>query len=817
MSNTIVDFLQTISNDEPSVICPACGSVLRINTKGSYKIILTENARLELDGDINKYRNYLKSIEDILKMINIFGVSPTPISQYPYQRELQEHKYLSAGGYYKGTIGVTGIEKYIDYHIDYFEDEKNFYSLPRVNEIEQILQDKSDTAKEKQNGFYNILKNILIKGAEPYTVAGPLPDLIFEQEYISQWMQDVYKTRLNEMENLLNEVCPSYNKYLSLILELNSALKKYTSDMLDIKEGVLRIKYLLAILCGHESASFKFFPKTNSIENPEKFLLLSPLKIRAKYPFSLPRQTFLSSKLLKRLLCSEIVLRNQNFNWNKSFVEKVRKEKFTEQSSNTDANTNANFTNLGNQTNNFSSFGSINTGKEHTKLANETKDIIDQLIKNLGEQITSFITFICSGITGNNFELKKQPTDLQDGNIDLCGWFPKLEKTHSIILLGSPGTSKSTAMLTGFTTFYNNVAELGGTISFDSPEDEFLMKELGKDYWLGKMPKPTEKGNRTSIKLSVIFPQKESSQKFNYVFTDIAGELIARSLTKEGSDPFVLRILKNAEFMIFFFDLSIEPCIREKLIRGNNNKIWEKLEKNFGKVQSVRNNEAEISQLQLLQKLIGDLAIQKNNNLKEMKFICVIPKVDLFVHSNKEENLIDQQLPNAYFFTPLFDALAECHLFVPSLHHKVKSYDGFTSILGSSIGDRNDLPIKAQLEIIKYVSDLTQQYLTNIGNALANQEENFPFKSSLNETIRVRLINILKSSFGNDNTFFLPISARGEDNKDDKTNNDKPLENNENDNDKLDMIGHPPNQKLSEYVFALPIILTATSPTKNEN
>lgn len=56
--------------------------------------------------------------------------------------------------------------------------------------------------------------------------------------------------------------------------------------------------------------------------------------------------------------------------------------------------------------------------------------------------------------------------------------------------------------------------------------------------------------------------------------------------------------------------------------------------------------------------------------------------------------------------------------------------------------------------------------------------------------MKVGLIATLHSFFGRDKVYFLPVSAQGED-------SDKPN------------LGHPPNQKLSEYVFILPIALSA--------
>ena len=358
-------------------------------------------------------------------------------------------------------------------------------------------------------------------------------------------------------------------------------------------------------------------------------------------------------------------------------------------------------------------------------------------------------------------------------------------------------------MLTGFTTFYENIFALGATINFESPEDEARMNSLYKNYSAGKMPKPTLKGDRTTIKLSIQFPVK-GYHRTHFVFTDVAGEVMARSLTAEGSDPAILRILKNAETIIFFFDISIEPSIRQKLTEANDG-TWEKLDKNVKRVFASRANNqqniedtsrAEVSQLQLLQKLIQDLRVQKaEKDLKDdVNFICVIPKIDLFADETDGER---------YFFTKFLKDLQRQDILVQS-HRSVgeESFQGMRSIGGTlaNIPNENrrltpENGVADQKLLGQWISQRALTYISKVSQALHTHTP-APIKASLQNTIDVGLVKTINYVVSENKVYFLPVSAQGKD------------------SDNLNF-GGAPNQKLSEYVFILPVVLSVDETPSN--
>ena len=730
-SNTVKDFLETVKPGNSGITCPACGSILGIRRQGTYDMILTENARLELDGSITNYRSFLEGIEAVLEQINIIGIKSIALNS-PYQKEKKDNPSLAEGGVHKTTVGSLAVEEYINTNIDYFEWTQNFYSFVRQSNVENILKSDIEGNKDKIQKLYNRAKEVLIAGLEPRSVAGPLVDLIFEQKYVAQWMKKFSVDR-GGLYALLDEVCPKLQWYFTHLLQLDKALNQSPDS--NLAEGVLRVQFILAIALGHKSEA-----NINVVEG---------LNIKTNVPFTLPRLTVVSPKLLQKLLCSEIVLSNPNLGLEPKFVEAVRQ-------GNANPQPNGMVSGIG------------------TSIGNGSSDAVAKIVEGLGNQITKFVHFACRGVAGD------QPNSTQE--TAKCGWYPKQEKTHSIVLLGSPGTGKSSVMLTGFTAFYNNVSVLGATVSFDSPDDEARMKELSREYWAGKMPKPTQQGARKSIKLAIEFAA-EPYKNTNFVFTDIPGEVAARSLTEEGSDTAVLRMLKNAETIVFFFDLSIEPSIREKLTKGDDNSVWKGLEDNYNRVYASRPEVSEVSQLQLLQKLVRDLQVQKGaNNLKGTKFICVIPKSDLFAKEDERES---------FFFTDFYKALEQRQILVPSRHYRNESFAGLYSLGGIGSQVANSRGVELQKQIGKLISQEALNCLGQIGNALGDEPELNPLKQSLVDTLQVRLVAMLKRTFGDeDGVYFLPVSAQGEDSKS--------IE-----------LGHPPNQKLSEYVFILPIALCA--------
>jgi hypothetical protein len=719
MRNTIKHFLATYNPQKHGINCPCCGNVMSIRNPGTFDLILTENARLETDALIERYRSYLQGIETMLEEQNIYGTLQFK-GEYPFVKEGRDFPTMKEKGVHTGTQGAIFLNEFADKTIDYLDFAKLFKDFPTIAEIDTLLNHNPLDQQESLKAIVEKIKKV-ITALEPKSIAGILPDLIFAQKDVTKWI-DKYSKEQDKINSLVKEIVPYIDNYFH---HLKQIVQLLNIDDSKEDEGIFRVKLILTIFLGHQSR--------NNLDT------VAGLNIKANAHYCLPRLTSVSNKLLIKLICSEVIISNANFGWDAEFVKAIRQ-----------------IENAGQQAkNNFDFLGIAN-------------------------KVTTFVNFACTGIIADNaLEIQK------------CSWYPKQEPTHCVLLYGSPGTSKSTVMLTGFVNFYSTVSSLGINIHFESPNDEARYKKLSKEYWEGKMPDPNKEGELTIIKLSVESPNIQNFQKAHYVFVDIAGEIAARSLTEEGSDPAVLRRLKNAKTIIFFFDPSIEPCIREKLIQSKGENAWKNLQENYERVKNSRQNRSDVSQIQLLRKLIEDLKTTKGqNNLTNTNVICIIPKTDLYYNEDNSQK---------FFLTEFYNSLRTNQMLIRSPYYQNESFAGLHSLAG--IGTQlvnTGHNIQQQKEIGKELSQLALNGLKNIGNALGDEPELNPLRISLNDTLKAGVIDTLNKAFGSENSYFIPVSALGYDNQ-------------------ANELGHPPNQKLSEYVFILPIALTATEVNEQPN
>ncbi|VXD21624.1 hypothetical protein PL8927_720114 [Planktothrix serta PCC 8927] len=756
-SNTVFDFLKTAESEDSYITCPACGSPIGIRTQG-YEMILTDNFRLELDGNIAALRLFLERLETKLEQRNLL-LKPSTDGRYPYSQErdffsddktvdiddedeenndeIQNQRELSHRGMYRGILGKDAAENFVENKLDFFEQIRNYDKFPLKTETNQEILDQECKS--------------LLRGIEPRSLIGSLMDLIFDQRNVFEWMKETEgDPERKKLKELLHEVCPTIQWYLQKLEELHTKRK----DDEGLLKAIIRGQFVLAIVLGHKSTKCDFYA-------------LKKISIEHNVPFTLPRQTIISYRNLLDILHSEVVLGNPKLRLSDNFQKllKSSKEKVSKQQS----------------TQKVSSIPQAAT-KQNSE--DQLEELVRKLVQQWGQEIYKLVNFSCTGPSGENNKR--------------CGWYPKETETHSIILLGSPGTGKSCLLLTGLVSFFDHVQVLGATVALDLPDDRERLQKLEKDYRNGLIPPPTKTGSKTSIKLSVQFPEIGSTNfnKTHFVFTDIAGEDVARSLTQQGSQPWVLRILKNANTIVFFFDLSIEPTIREKLTKSRNAEIWKPVSENYEVVnQSRENNVAEVNQLYLLEQIIGDLESQRGN-LSGTNFICVIPKSDLYAKKDGEQDRL--------FFNSFYEKMISLGIFVPSNFDKLddESFDGFCSLGGTGYNfkskDNKETSAKKskvlqQKDMGRMMSDEVRKCLLNMGNALG--EDAVPaFKVSLNQLAEVRLMQRLEATLGKDSVYYLAVSALGK-------NTSKIQQ------EGKSQIDGVFNQKLSEYVFILPIAL----------
>ncbi|MEK8018409.1 MAG: hypothetical protein VSS75_016185 [Candidatus Parabeggiatoa sp.] len=789
--NAIKDFLETANPDTVDIICPACGTPMGITQEGSYEMILTVNARKEINDIISLYRRYLQGFERELKTLNIRGFNCAIVGKYPYKREQDDNQELK-----KGSLGLYNIdpksafETFVE-RLDYYE----WYSL-----LHQKLPPLSTFNNTQEFDSDSLISNVL-EGFEPALIIGPIMNLVLDQ--IRNWMNDIKledrgRQQTKDLRTLIEEVCPYFYGYFSLIEKLFHEPefgKKYQDKKSkDLQENFIRRLYVLAILFGHES------PNANKLSHG----LLEP-----DIPFDLPKLVIVSPMRLQELVTAKVITRRKGFSWSDNFL------KVTRTNSETD-----------------------NEGK------NDGNEILAKIIKTTQGDINKFVHFVCTGQSGSkspedhqSSANKKQETDINfyTGIKDQCGWYPKEELTHPVVLIGSPGTGKSTVMLTGLTTFYDNAQALGMRVILTSNEDIEMVEQYTENFWKGILPSPTKEGTRHSIQLTVE-STSDVKNRANFVFTDIPGEVAARSMKREGTHPIVLGVLKHTETIIFFFDLSIEPSIRAALTHGKGKEEWKELQDSFEQTLEERREEnepskqetgepksrAEISQIQLLGKLIQDLReIRNEEDIRHIHFVCVIPKLDIFIANDEEKETIR-------FLSGFCKELEKEGLLIRSRYTpENETLKGLRSVGGSGFRpnpqsktskrsasiDDMDL-LETQRKVIHDISDKAIDYLKKIGDALGTDDVEEADKTSLTNRIEKGLIETLQTVFGKERVYILPVSAQG-DMYTPPTKNTK--EGGKNEKEKIKKLGYAPSQKLAEYVFITPAVLAMPKTTERQS
>jgi hypothetical protein len=221
------------------------------------------------------------------------------------------------------------------------------------------------------------------------------------------------------------------------------------------------------------------------------------------------------------------------------------------------------------------------------------------------------------------------------------------------------------------------------------------------------------------------------------------------------------------------------------------------------RVKPDRSSPAEVSQLQLLNRLIEDLrSLRGAKGLRQVNFVCVIPKADLFVKDPSKGG--DE---NQYFFTDFYNYLKSRRVMTRSGHFRgdgsEEDFSGYYTLGGAGSAGADPLtPMAAQRRLVRELSEQALACLRKIGSALGSDDDDelWPRKASLVSFIEIQLVQMLYHVFGEANVFFLPVSAQGQDQffaGPAGATADRRL-------------GHPPNQKLSEYVFMLPVILAVS-------
>ncbi len=816
--NSWKDLIETISTTEAvDIICPSCGVPMSLRNPGSFEMNLTVNATQEFNKVLRSYSSYLSSVESELDTRNTPSLTQNFDAEYPYIDLEALPKESQDDGLWK-TGGADDIRRNWWEPFDRYRFAENLQEkLPRITELEARLADadgqpaSQQTRPQSAAKPFDVALQLLIGGFEPRRIIGRIMNLVFEQPHVRAWRAHVLADRhvypadgaedsSQELDAVLTPTFARYFKLFDKVLgdeKIAAALlsEKNRKAAAAHRDALLRIRLIIVLLLGHQ--------------NPEVAKKYPDL-LGDRIPFTLPLRVIVPPKLVSQLLTSAAVTDLTGLSLSAEYLAAVRQDSRISPDSEGDG-----------------------------------EAAIQDFVGRFSRDVHRILIFTCRGPSGSDPRSvspgSESPASFGPLDTDRCGWYPKEDETHPIVFIGSPGSGKSTVMLTGLIQFCLNAQALGVVTKFESQRDVRKYTKYLEDYWQGILPNATPAATKSSIQFRVETNGKEIVGR-NFVFTDIPGEVLSRGTRSDGADPVILSVLKHADTIVFLFDLTIEPSIRYQLagvqLNGASGETgpWSDLIGNVKDTIATRppeeaataggNNtsqtgesKAKVDQFQLLERIISDLREMRGNDLKSgPNFVCIVPKADLFAVRSTTERT--PGIEKIKFLTGFFEELRKMGAIAPSPNVSLpeggsgreqptveffQSKIGYASQNDSKAGDPQ--PVVRHLRLARRISDLAQEHLAGIGDALGS-DANDAFRQSLGETISVRLIGRIKSVFAAEGVFVIPVSAQG-------TN--EPLDNRrigpeaatggQSVEPKEKRLEHPPNAKLAEYAFMLPVLL----------
>ena len=365
-------------------------------------------------------------------------------------------------------------------------------------------------------------------------------------------------------------------------------------------------------------------------------------------------------------------------------------------------------------------------------------------------------------------------------------------------MAGCPGSSKTMTLTAAMATLERCIGgALGSTFRTTTARDRNLLRSMSEIQAKGVLKAPTVVGSRNSIGLDVLKVSQPVGRTNSFEFNDIAGEDFVTALESAGMKPWVLSSLRGTNTVVLFFDLTLEPSIRELLVNSQHGAQWGAVIGQAHEATMASRGNPALNQFALLEQLLGD--IEKFRGVEDLNIIMVIPKADLFTDQDRDE---------IFFLNSVFEKLSQWNALLPAEHDVNQDQDDWNNCvtlggIGANIpgvSPQDDL-VSRQLKFMRAVSVETRSALLKIDNALGS-EASAQSRQQLSEQVRIRLIERAESIVGGERVFWLPVSAVGRDHSAEVIQNSH----NGAQRDAIET-NRPLTSKLAEYVVLGPIAL----------
>ena len=357
--------------------------------------------------------------------------------------------------------------------------------------------------------------------------------------------------------------------------------------------------------------------------------------------------------------------------------------------------------------------------------------------------------------------------------------------SFSVVLLGSPGTGKTTAFEAGLAKLWRVAEALGLELVPVDLESSQLIEQIQNDFFLGKLRDPTQVNRALNFEARLIrAPQK----RVRISVVDVPGEKVNALLNGNGADSELRRILRHANTIVFLFDLWSDKMLWRQLAASGSEAFASQLE--LAKSLEAKRSASEgyfADQTLLLSKLIDMLKSERpGDEASELNFMCLFTKFDTLAsiqQGRSNPHLIFSELTRIMQTRQLLVSVAQAsrqsggQSAVAARAQDIgfgdhESLAGLGADRAGAEAARNEEPggddldpddandnFSRQLAICRELSELTKKNLELFGNLLPTNASPAA-KLAFAARIRNGVVGKIETHFPT-KSYFLPISALG--------------------------------------------------------
>ncbi len=874
-----------------SAPCPSCGATIGLNEPHSYRAILTDSVRTHLNGLLLNARNFTRGLDSFLarlsnrlelcdpygtpyvreELSHLIGAGlieratwldlTSDITGNPDSEAAQERRQRTAdmdraeranvaGGdgldvdgslretvyqqlvdddavavvrKHQNVYGVLSSEtaaghwaEYFQLQLDTHDFDHNFTNFP-------LLDSTSVDDKEKCRRY----AKLLLGPALERRGNALLLNLVEEQPAILEYLQSGKLGKHREtVKRLVAQLRPELGRYYDFI-------ERHLGQFDDTEAGAIRknlerARFLLLILHGHGwrmlSGEVRTEFETALGGDFEEF---GRLFLRDLYALS--DQTEISGELLSQMVAARIILQIENrtlVNWLPEWVRELFRTVTSRLFRRND------------ERNWLQYIGNLivvqcanQIEANRTILVPDTSPASDTASHQttVGEESDRSGRSRIDSLAGF-FSRPRRPERMREETVRVfvpCSYALSECPTYSIVLLGSPGTGKTTAFEAGLAKLWRVAEGLGLELMPVDPESTSLIEQIQNQFFGGRIQKPTEVNLALNFEARLI---REPEKRIRVSVIDVPGEKVNALASGKGADSELRRILRHANTIVFQFDLWSDKTLWRQLAASGSGEFESQLQLAATLEASRREKEGYFSdQSLLLSRLIAMLESERPRaELDEMNFVCLFPKIDTLTSNNGNPALhlifsdlmktlqTQELLVHARFGTESHSRQGQADSNSTSRSRTAVGFGGLESLAGLGLAESSPLfngaarnnnnvadgdphgasneghasgsSFARQVAICRALSESTKRSLERLGDMLPSGTP-LAAKVAFSGRVRNGVIGKVETHFRS--SFFLPVSALG------RTPTPE-----ENEQRRIDR----PNSVLVEYAFLLPLM-----------